>query len=65
MGLILCYLQQEYGLVALQGATDVSFSSYPVRIKLADVLLVFATVMLLGLLTTIYPARKARRAVLI
>lgn len=64
LGLILCYLQQEYGIVALQGATDVSFSSYPVRIKWTDVLLVFATVMILGLLTTIYPARKARQAVL-
>ncbi len=64
LGLILCYVQQEYGLVALQGATEVSFSSYPVKVIWTDVLLVFVTVLVLGALTTIYPARKAKQVVL-
>lgn len=64
LGLILCYLQQEYGFVALQGATEVSFSSYPVKVIWSDVLLVFTTVVVLGVLTTIYPARKAKQLIL-
>lgn len=64
LGLILCYLQQEYGFVALQGATEISFSSYPVKVIWSDVLLVFTTVVVLGVLTTIYPARKAKQLIL-
>lgn len=64
LGLLLCYLQGEYGFVSLQGAANVLFSAYPVKVIGSDVLLVFVTVMVLGFLTTIYPARKARNVVL-
>jgi lipoprotein-releasing system permease protein len=60
LGLLLCFLQDKYGFVSLQNAANVIFSSYPVKVIWSDVLLVFITVMVLGYLTTIYPARKAR-----
>lgn len=63
LGLLLCVLQQEYGLVALQESTDLSFSTYPVRIKEVDVLLVAFTVLVLGYLTTLYPGNKAKQVV--
>lgn len=59
-GLLLCWLQQQYGFVSLQSAANVLFSAYPVKVIWSDVALVFFTVMILGLLTTIYPARKAK-----
>lgn len=61
VGLALCYLQQQYGFVALQGSTDVMFSAYPVQIKLTDIVLVLGTVVILGYITTLYPARKAQQ----
>ena len=61
LGLTLCYLQQSYGLIALQEATDVMFSAYPVQVKMFDVLLVSATVMVLGYITTWYPASRVKK----
>lgn len=64
LGLLLCYLQGEYGFVSLQSAANVLFSAYPVKVIGSDVLLVFTTVMVLGFLTTIYPASKAKGVIL-
>jgi lipoprotein-releasing system permease protein len=64
LGLILCYLQEQYGFVALQASSDALFSSYPVRVIWSDVLLVFGTVLVLGYITTIYPAKRAKQGVL-
>lgn len=64
IGLLLCYLQQQYGFVALQASSDIMFSAYPVHVIWSDLALVFATVMVLGYITTIYPAKKAKQAVL-
>lgn len=58
VGVLLCFLQQKFGLVSLQGSSDIMFSSYPVKVIWADVALVFFTVIILGALTTIYPAKK-------
>ncbi len=64
LGLILCYLQEKYGFVALQASSEVLFSSYPVHVIWSDVLLVFATVLALGYITTIYPAKRAKQTIL-
>jgi lipoprotein-releasing system permease protein len=64
LGLLLCHLQDQYGFLALQASSDVMFSSYPVHVIWSDVALVFATVLVLGYITTIYPAKRARQAVL-
>jgi lipoprotein-releasing system permease protein len=63
LGLALCYLQLEYGLVSLQGAAYSFFSSYPVEVRYTDVILVAITVLILGGLTTLYPARKAKEII--
>lgn len=61
LGLLLCFLQQEYGFVSLQQAANIVFSSYPVKIHWEDILLVFVTVMILGYITTLYPAHQAKK----
>ncbi|MDR3262339.1 MAG: FtsX-like permease family protein [Tannerella sp.] len=58
IGVILCLIQQYYGILKL-GSTLGAFMSdnYPVRIDVRDLLVIFATVFLIGLLASWYPVR--------
>ena len=62
LGLLLCWLQQEFGLIALQGNGDnLIVRTYPVEIQLADVAIVFALVAAVGLLTSLVTSAIMRR----
>ncbi|MGN1246625.1 MAG: FtsX-like permease family protein [Muribaculaceae bacterium] len=62
LGLLLCWLQQEFGLIALQGNGDnLIVRTYPVEIQLTDVAIVFALVAAVGLLTSIVTSAIMRR----
>ena len=65
LGLLLCWAQQEFGLIAV-GTSDGSFvvDAYPVSVHLDDVLLVFVTVLLAGYLAVWYPVRHLSRRML-
>lgn len=58
LGLLLCWLQQQYGLVRL-GSSEGSFvvDAYPVSVHLWDIVLVFVTVLAVGFLSVWYPVR--------
>ncbi len=56
IGLGLVALQQSTGFIKMQGAI---VDSYPVKIKGEDILLVLFTVLFLGLIVGILPARKS------
>ena len=58
MGLLLCWLQQTYGLVKL-GSSSGSFvvNAYPVSVHPEDIILVFITVLVVGFLAVWYPVR--------
>jgi lipoprotein-releasing system permease protein len=58
VGLLLCWLQQTFGIIAL-GSSAGSFivDAYPVSVHLWDVVLVFITVLVVGLLSVWYPVR--------
>ena len=58
IGLLLCWLQQKYGLVAL-GESSGSFvvNAYPVSVHPWDIVLVFFTVLAVGWLAVWYPVR--------
>lgn len=58
VGLTLCWLQQEYGLVGL-GSSSGSFvvDAYPVSVHPEDIFVVFATVICVGWLAVWYPVR--------
>ena len=62
LGLLLCWLQQEFGLIALQGNGDnLIVRTYPVEIQLADVAIVFALVAAVGFLTSLVTSAIMRR----
>ena len=58
LGLLLCWLQQQFGLVAL-GSSSGSFvvSAYPVSVHPWDIVLIFITVLVVGFLAVWYPVR--------
>ena len=58
VGLLLCWAQQQFGLVAL-GSSSGSFvvNAYPVSVHPEDIILVFFTVLLVGFLSVWYPVR--------
>ena len=58
LGLLLCWIQQTYGIVALGPSSD-SFvvNAYPVSVHPWDILLVFVTVLAVGFLSVWYPVR--------
>lgn len=57
LGLLLCWLQQEYGLIALGSSGNFVVDAYPVSVHASDVLLIFITVLLIGFLSVWYPVR--------
>jgi lipoprotein-releasing system permease protein len=57
LGLLLCWMQQEYGLVQMGASGKYIVAAYPVSVHYADVLLVFLTVIAVGWLAVWYPVR--------
>ena len=56
LGVGLCLLQQEYGLLKFGSSPEnYILNSYPVELKITDVIIVFFTVSLIGLLSVLYP----------
>lgn len=65
VGLLLCWVQQQYGIVRL-GSSEGSFvvDAYPVSIHPWDIVLVFFTVLAVGFLSVWYPVRYFSRRLL-
>lgn len=55
LGLILCLLQQEFGLIKMGTEGAFVIANYPVRIVISDLFIVFFTVLTLGFLSAWYP----------
>lgn len=65
IGLLLCWLQQTYGLVRL-GSSSGSFiiDAYPISVHPLDIVLIFVTVIVAGWLAVWYPVRYMTRRLL-
>ena len=65
VGLLLCWLQQTYGIVKL-GSSAGSFvvNAYPVSVHPEDIILIFVTVLAVGFLAVWYPVRYFSRRLL-
>ena len=65
IGLLLCWLQQKYGIVRL-GSSEGSFvvDAYPVSVHPWDIVLIVFTVMAVGFLSVWYPVRYFSRRLL-
>lgn len=62
LGLLLCWLQQQFGLVALgQSSGTFVVDAYPVSVHPEDVVAVFVTVVVVGFLAVWYPVRYFSR----
>lgn len=60
LGFIICWIQQEYGVVRLN-TTTLIMESYPVVMKLRDFIIIPATVLLIGFWAAWYPVRFLTR----
>ncbi|HOW31616.1 MAG TPA: ABC transporter permease [Bacteroidales bacterium] len=59
LGALICWLQQHYGIVKLQGGSGAFIiDAYPVKMKFTDFIWVFITVFLIGFAATWYPVCK-------
>ena len=65
LGLLLCWLQQQYGFVRL-GDSEGSFivDAYPVSVHYTDVAIIFVTVIAVGWLAVWYPVRALSKRLL-
>ena len=65
LGLLLCFLQQRFGLISLGGGNG-SFvvDAYPVSVHATDIILVFVTVITVGFLSVWYPVRYLSKRLL-
>ncbi len=59
LALVFCYLQVTFKIIPLQGSFVIDY--YPVKIFMTDLLLVIATVFVIGLLASWVPSAKAAR----
>ena len=67
LGLILCFIQQEFGLLSLGGGNsggNFVVDAYPVSVHVWDIVIVFATVLVVGFLSVWYPVRYLSRRLL-
>jgi len=65
IGLLLCWLQQTYGLVSL-GESSGSFvvDAYPVSVHPIDIVVIFGTVVIVGYISVWYPVRYLSKRLL-
>lgn len=65
IGVVLCLLQQQFGLISL-GEAGGSFlvDAYPVSVRAGDIVLIFVTVVTIGLLSVWYPVKYLSKRLL-
>lgn len=64
VGLLLCWLQQEYGFVTMGDAGNYIVNAYPVSVHYSDVAVIFLTVVATGWIAVWYPVRYMSRRLL-
>lgn len=64
LGVLLCWLQQTFGLISLGAAGSFIVDAYPVSVHWEDVVLIFFTVLGVGFLSVWYPVRYLSRRLL-
>ena len=65
LGLILCFIQQKFGIITLGGGGGTFVvDAYPVSVHVWDVVLIFITVLAVGFLSVWYPVRYLSKRLL-
>ncbi len=58
LGGLICWVQQTFGIIALEQAQAFIVDAYPVKMQLSDFVLVFVTVIIIGACAAYLPVRK-------
>ena len=61
VGLLICWLQEEYQLVGIAGGSFL-INHYPVLVKYSDLIMIFITVISIAILASWFPAYRAAKA---
>lgn len=62
VGIIICLLQQHLGLIKLGNSPGTFIiDAYPVQVQIMDVITVFITVSIIGILAVLYPVNNLRK----
>ena len=61
LGIVLCLLQQHFGLIGLGGDGQFVVSAYPVRVKFTDIVLVFFSVVAVSAISVWLPIRLVNK----
>lgn len=64
LGLLLCLVQQEFGIISLGTAGSFVVDAYPVSVHFWDVVLIFVTVIVIGFISVWYPVRYLSKRLL-
>ena len=65
LGLILCFIQQKFGIISLGGGGGTFVvDAYPVSVHAWDIVLIFITVLAVGFLSVWYPVRYLSKRLL-
>lgn len=64
LGILLCYLQQRFGLISLGSSGSFVVDAYPVSVHAGDVILILVTVLAIGFVSVWYPTRLLSKRLL-
>ena len=64
IGVLLCYLQQYFGIIRMGNGQGFIIDAYPVAVHLVDVLVVFVTSVVIGFISVWYPVHLLTRRLL-
>jgi len=62
LGVVFVYLQDKYGLITIGGSAEFLIQKYPVKFIYSDLFLVFATVMVLSVITGWLTSAQSKKA---
>ena len=57
LGILICWIQIKFGIIALPGSGSFVISAYPVQIIFTDIIMIMGVVLLIGFLAAIYPVK--------
>jgi len=58
LGTAISWIQQHFGVIKLTGSGSFIIDAYPVQIEALDILLIWVTVLIIGLIAARYPVRQ-------
>lgn len=59
LGLILCLIQQYYGIITLgNSAAQFAITAYPVQVQIIDIIIIFITVLAIGFIAVWWPIQR-------